>query len=104
MTYVLQGTGRRYNKLESSHDLIGWRRFMEGIVSKEMLVIQQEYLDLRGARGTPTTLIYWAKDLILKLIEITHGQCLYQNVHVHDTVTGLHATHIKEYLQKEIED
>ena len=29
---------------------------------------------------------------------------MYRNVHVHDTVTGLHATRIKEELQKEIED
>ena len=38
------------------------------------------------------------------MIDITHVQWLYQNVHVHDTVTGLHATHRKEELQKEIED
>ena len=96
MTYVLQGTGRRYNKLESSHDLIGWRRFMEGMISKEMIVIHQEYLDLRGACGTPTTSTSWSKGLIVRLIEITHVQWLYLNVHVHDTVTGLHATYRKE--------
>ena len=92
MTDVLHGTGRRYIKLAASHDLIGCIRFMEGMISKEMLVIHQEYLDLQGAHGTPTTPTSWDKGLIVRLIEITHVQWLYLNVHVHDTVTGLHAT------------
>ena len=80
MIDVLHGTGQRYSKLEASQDLIGWRRFMEGIIYKEILVIYQEYLDLRGARGTPKTPTSWAKRLIFCLIEITHGQWLYRNV------------------------
>ena len=56
------------------------------------------------ARGTPTIPTSWSKGLIVRLIEITHDQWLYQNLHVHDTVTGLHATRRKEELQKEIED
>ena len=77
MTDVLHGTGRRYIKLAVSHDLIGWRRFMEGMISKEMLVIHQEYLNLRGACGNPTTPTSGAKGLIVRLTEITHGQWLY---------------------------
>ena len=96
----LHGTGRQYSKLAESHDMIGWRRFMEGMISKEILVIQREYLDLRGIRGTLTTPTSWGKGLIVRLIEITHGQWLYQNVHVHETVTGLRATHRNEELQK----
>ena len=92
MADVLHGTVRRYRKLALSRDLIGCRRFMVGMISKEMLVIQQDYLDLRRSRGTPITPISWAKGLIFRLIEITHGQWLYQNLHMHDTVTGFHAT------------
>ena len=55
MIDVLNYTSRRYRKLAASHDLIGQRRFMEGMISKEMLVIQQEYLDLRGYRGISST-------------------------------------------------
>ena len=73
---------------------------MEGMLSKEIMVIQQEYLYLWGACGTPTSPTYWAKGRIVCLIEITQVQCLYRNVHVHDTVTGLNATRIKEELQK----
>ena len=41
---------------------------MDGIISKEMMVIQKEYLDLRGARGTPTTPTSWAEGLIIFLV------------------------------------
>ena len=102
MTDVLHGTGRRYRKLAASQDLIGWRRFMEGIISKEILVIQQEYLDMKGTCSTPTTPTSWAKGLIICLVEITHGQWLYQNFHVHGIVTGFHATRRKEGLQKKL--
>ena len=77
---------------------------MEGMISEEMLVIHQEYLNLLCDRGTHRTPTSWAKGLIFRLIEITHGQWLYRNVHVHDTVTGSHATHRKEELQNETED
>ena len=96
MTDVLHRTVRRYSKLAVSQDFIGWRKFMEVMISKEMLVIQQEYLDLRVSHGTPTTPTSWAKGLIFRLIEITHSHCMYRNVHVNDTVTGLHATRRKE--------
>ena len=104
MTDVLHGIGRKYSKLAVSQDLIVWRRFMEGMIYKDMLEKQQKYLDLRGSRGTPTTPTFWSKGLIFRLIEITHGQWMYRNVHVHDTVTGLHATRKKYESQKEIED
>ena len=68
MTDVLHGTVRRHRKLAASQDLIVWGMFVEGVVSKEMLVIQQEYLDLWGARGTPTTPTSWDKGLIFRLI------------------------------------
>ena len=72
---------------------------MGGMISNEMLVIEQDYLDLRGSRGTPTTPTSWDKVLIVHLIEITHGQWLYLNVHVYDTVTVLYATRRDEELQ-----
>ena len=95
MTDVLHGTGRRYRNLAASNDFIDWRRFVEGMIAKEILVIQQDYLDLRGARGTCTKPTSWAKGLIIRLIEITHGQWLCRNVHVHDSVKGLHETRRK---------
>ena len=38
-----------------------------------------------------------------KLLEVTHGQWLYRNIQVHDTVSGLNAVERKEELQREIE-
>ena len=100
MVDVLHGTGRQYSKLAASQDFIGWRSFTEDMISKEMLVIQQEYLDLWGARGTPRTPTSWAKGFIVLQIEITHGQWLYRNVHMYDTVTELHATHKRKSYKR----
>ena len=77
MTDILHGTNWQYSKLAVSQEFIVWRRLMEGKISKDMLVIQLEYLDLRGPHGTPTTPTSWAKGLIFCLIEITHNQWLY---------------------------
>ena len=46
----------------------------------------------------------WAKGLAIKLLEATHGQWLYRNMLVHDTVSGLKVAERKEELQREIED
>ena len=42
--------------------------------------------------------------MILKLLEITHGQWLYRNVQIHDSVSGTHVTLRKEEIQREIEE
>ena len=39
------------------------------------------------------------KGLAIKLLEATHGQWLYRNMLVHDTVNGLKAAERKEELQ-----
>ena len=41
--------------------------------------------------------------LVTRLLEVTHGQWLYRNVHVHDISTGERAMNRKEALRKEIE-
>ena len=55
MVDVLHDTGRRNRRLAASQELIVWGRFMKVMMYKDMLVIQQDYLVLGGARGTPTT-------------------------------------------------
>ena len=45
----------------------------------------------------------WAKGLVVKLLEITHGKWLYRNVQVHDSVSSWKAVERKEELQREIE-
>ena len=73
---------------------------MEGMVSKEMLKIQDDYHAFYG--GTYDAL-GWTEQLVIRLLEVTHGQWLYRNVLVHDQVSGVLATQRKERLQTEIE-
>ena len=42
--------------------------------------------------------------LVIKLLEVTHGQWLYCNVHMHDFKTGDLASKRKEELRKALED
>ena len=67
--------------LAQSHDLIGWRRFMEGMISKETTGIKKSYLALSSHH---ISIESWTTGLITKLMEVTHGQWLYRNVHAHD--------------------
>ena len=41
--------------------------------------------------------------MITKFLEVTQGQWLYRNVHVHDSISGKTATLHKEEIQTEIE-
>lgn len=100
MVEVCQGMHVRYRKLAESQDCIGWRRFMEGMISKEIAPIQSNYLNVRGSH---LTIERWSTGLITKLLEVTHGQWLYRNVQVHDTVSGELASLRKEEIQMEIE-
>ena len=39
---------------------------------------------------------------MVKLLEVTHGQWLYRNVHIHDIISGEKATHVKESIWREL--
>jgi hypothetical protein len=94
------GYDTRYQKMARSQDEIGWRRFMEGMIVKEFRQLQEIYVVGNGLFKTSKT---WTEELIVKLIEIVHGQWLYRNIQVHDKVTGLNATLRKEDIQNQIE-
>ena len=101
MEHIVCNKVPRFYKLGQSMDKIGWRRYMEGMISSETLVIKAECVELVGCL---LLLDNWAKGLAIKLLEATHGQWLYRNILVHDTVSGLKAAERKEELQREIED
>ncbi len=86
--------------MATAQEAIGWRRFMEGMICKEIGWIQKAYAGLHGSRVSAKR---WGVGLVTKLLEVTHGQWLYQNVQVHDRTSGSLATMRKEELQLEIE-
>ena len=101
MMEICDGLGERYLQMAREQDAIGWRRFMEGMISTRMREIQRHFHISEGTRTSPER---WAQGLILKLLEATHGQWLYRNVQIHDAVSGTQATIRKEAIQKEIKE
>ena len=97
MDHIVCDKGSRFYKLGQSMDKIGWRRYMEGMISSEAMAIQAECVDLGRCS---LSLDNWAKGLAIKLLEVTHGKWLYRNIILHDTVSGLKTAERKEELQK----
>ena len=73
---------------------------MEGMISKEAVKMQSEMED---AGKCKLTVKGWSAGLVVKLLEVTHGQWLYRNVHVHDIISGEKAMGRKESIRNEFE-
>ena len=67
---------------------------------REVTAIQKKFV---AAGDCNLSMENWAKGLVAKLLEVTHGQWLYRNVVVHDLVGGFEAVKRKQELQVEIE-
>jgi hypothetical protein len=89
-----------YWRMAKAQDTNGWRRFIEGMVCREIRVIQTTHMALSGSSTNPEK---WMVELITKFIEVTHGQWLYRNIQIHDKVAGTLATIRKVEIQMEIE-
>ena len=100
MDEACQGLPDRFQALACSQDMIGWLHFMEGMISKEIVTLQQQHMAVSGSR---LSINKWVSGLIIRLLEITHGQWLYRNFVVHDAVSGVLANKQKQQLQIEIE-
>ncbi len=92
MQEICWGQGELFMQMAWEQDEIGW---MEGMKGKRMREIQWVYWIRSGAEMSSER---WAKGVILKLLEPTHGQWLYRNVQIHDLVAGTLATARKEEL------
>ena len=101
MEDICTGLGDDFQRMARDQDAIGWRRFMEGMVCTRMRQIQTQFYFREGTCINPGR---WTKGLILKLLEATHGQWLYRNVQIHDTVAGTQATLRKDEIQREIKE
>jgi hypothetical protein len=100
MIDICHGEGAQYERMAVSQDSIGWRRFMEGMISHEMRPLQEVYTTING---TNRSTLAWGSGLVTRLLEITHGQWLYRCVQIHDKVQGTLITECKEDLQRQIE-
>jgi len=78
-------SSHRYNDMVRSQDIIGWRRFMEGMVSHQMRSVQRDYLWQQPTRMSVQT---WMTGFIQQLLIITHKQWTYQNMVVHHRECG----------------
>jgi hypothetical protein len=58
---------------------------MEGMISRELVELQKFALVEAESR---LTVDKWAKELVIHLLETTHGQWLYRNVVVHNRMAG----------------
>lgn len=76
----------RVIRLARSQDKIGWRRFMEGMISKEFCRIQETHRRLSNSYISGDK---WAQSLTVKLLEMSHGQWLVRNFLIHDNVGGM---------------
>ncbi len=74
---------------------------MEGMIATWMRKIQCQY---HISEGTQTNPEQWAQGLILKLLEATHGQWMYQNVQIHNAVSRTQGTLRKEAILKETKE
>ncbi len=100
MTDICAGLDPRFEQMAVEQDTIGWRRFMEGMISRHMREIQYDVHHRVGTLTNPET---WVQGLILKLLEATHGQWIHRNIPIHDEVSGSQNNVRKEAIQREIE-
>ena len=100
MALAVQNAPAQFQALGCSQDKIGWRRFLKGMVSTEIVALQRQFCAINGSW---MSLNKWSSGLITQLLEITHGQWLYHNFIVHDPLSGIIATGKKEELILEIE-
>ncbi len=89
-----------YQEFATSQDIIGWDKFVMGMVLTKLLPIQSSHSVESNSSARATR---WITGFITQLLQVVHTQWIYQCVLVHDCTTGtLISTH-KEELIKEIE-
>ncbi len=81
---ICEAKGRFLRPLGVSQDKIGWRRFMEGMVSKEFE--QQHEAAYQSGRSRLSGKA-WVRHLVQRLLEFTHGIWIYRNALMHDNMS-----------------
>ena len=84
--------------LAQSQDIIGWRRFTEGYLSKHIHARQDLHLKMTSNQMNSTE---WTKQFISKILQITHSQWIFRNISLHDKTHGyLHKKSTEELLEE----
>jgi hypothetical protein len=86
--------------LAESQDRIGWRNFTEGHISTHFYEIQTFHLAMSSSFLNGTD---WTKQLITKILQITHSQWIYRNISLHNKRQGYLHHRRAEELTKEME-
>jgi hypothetical protein len=81
-------------------DKIGWTHFLEGKVTGHIRPLQQMFLKTQKARINGQD---WIKQLITRLIKISHTQWIVRNITLHDRQHGHLANLRREELAAEME-
>jgi hypothetical protein len=92
---------RHYQPLLQSLNKVGWLHTMEGMLSKEFLLLEREEVLEPHCKLSQ---LAWTRSLVRKLLEATHGIWIYRNLAMHHNTSGLLATQEKEQLINEIEN
>jgi hypothetical protein len=74
MALAMQNTPPQFQALRHLQDIIRWQWFLEGMISKEIVALQQLFYAVNSSQ---MTLDRWSSGLITRLLKITHGQWLY---------------------------
>ena len=83
-----------------AQDLIGWRHFMEGKISKTIRRLQEFYL-----LGCDTNMAIdaWMRGFISKILEISHSQWIFRNLTKHHHTNGTISLAAREEVLREVE-
>ena len=86
--------------LAEEQDLIGWRNFKEGRVSKSFCEIQGVHLTDVACHLNGRD---WMKGFLSRLLQLTHSQWLYRNITLHDKAGGSLRRQKMEQMRSEAE-
>ena len=88
----------KISELAKSQDIIGWKNFMEGRISKSFVKIQEEFLKNSESRLNGQD---WVKQFITRILRITHSQWIYRNISFHENQEGSHRTRELKKMREE---
>jgi hypothetical protein len=71
----------QFKALANSQDIIGWRDFTEGHISKHFYAIQMFHLTMSSSYLNEED---WTKQFVSKILQLTHSLWIFRNISYHD--------------------